>query len=547
MDISSFDSSDDDGLGGRSGVFTPARLGRQSLIHDFSPTPSRSATSEEITTTAQKQKQKNRVFSPFPRKNNTRSNTSFSAEDGSNTLPKLHNSSWLGADMSPIRKETENNKTKNDQDAAVAASFGLGLTERSNSSTPSESLFLGANEDTNELSKGQAPKVDMQSTATTNNNQNPSAFQKVKFYPRKMPFARTTLPFFGHARPNADSQNTDDPQQRPRRRKLLNPTQPKFWNFWAALVTSPREIDPTYNTMYASSRAKRKSSHFVLGVTAFVLFCIGIHDTFSGYLSMRRGEASSYSLTWSFPWFGPSSQSLLLFGAFSPELILKASFFDYWRVFSSMLIPISVFEWLLLMWVWTRYLPSSLFVQPRNTSLHLSWPLIYVLSAWTGQLWMTAFHYETLRMYLGQQQQNGNGYDDLSLPALSGCAGWATAGVLCAVGIQAPNRRFPCFLSVIGLVLLHQFQSTGSVIGCAAAAFFGWAYSGIWSQNFPEEYSKQWQREMLHREYTYQFDVLQERRNFVNETPHRWTVWHVLAAMIVFLLWFAPIIFLLYR
>ena len=233
-----------------------------------------------------------------------------------------------------------------------------------------------------------------------------------------------------------------------------------------------------------------RGNRYVIGATGVVLFCIGIHDGFLAYLALRRGDDSLVSydqtqdgLSWTLPWMGPTQGTLLRFGAFCPERILKASSSSsaqYWRTFTSMVVPISVVEWLVLVWVWTKYLPSKLLSPVTNLSWQLSWPVVYLLSSLTGQLWMMAFHYETMRL----QQFHDSYYDAAaasSLPSLSGCAGWATAGVLCAVGIQAPNRRFPCFLSCIALVLLHQFQVTGSVIGCSAAAFFGWAYSGLWS------------------------------------------------------------------
>ena len=537
MDIN-FDSSDDGGS--RNELFTPIRGGRKSLIQDFSPTPSRSITSEELATPAPKNKNAKKKL---PAQKKTAS--FFDNDDTPNTLPKLHNSSWLGADMSPIRKgETNNNN--NDEDAVFVAPYRLGLTETSESSAaPSESFFLGANDDTDELegSKAQTPKNNVQHANSNNNGSAPTS-QKPRMFYNRLP-----LPLFSFARSNTNPDNGQ--QQRPRRRKLLNPSQSNFWNFWSALTSPPGENDPSssYVMVDAPSRfagtSMRSGNRLVIGATVFVLFCIGIHDAFLAYLAMRRGDTSSGGFAWALPWVGPTGRSLLRFGAFCPERLLKASSSEYWRSLTSMVISISLVEWILLVWVWTRYLPSKLLSPASNFSWQLSWPVVYVLSSWTGQLWMMAFHYETIRTSVGQQQDSDL-YDDVSLPALSGCAGWATAGVLTAVGIQAPSRRFPCFLSSSVLVLLHQCQNTGSVIGCSGAAFFGWAYSGLWSHNFPEADAKRWQREMLHRDYTYYYDVLQEQRTFVSET-HQWTLWHVLAAMIVFLLWFSPIIFLLYR
>mmetsp|Transcript_19163 Transcript_19163/g.47713 ORF Transcript_19163/g.47713 Transcript_19163/m.47713 type:complete len:97 (+) Transcript_19163:196-486(+) len=57
----SFDSSDDGG-GGRDELFTPVRGGRKSLMPDFSPTPSRSATSDELGLATPAPKAKNKNF-----------------------------------------------------------------------------------------------------------------------------------------------------------------------------------------------------------------------------------------------------------------------------------------------------------------------------------------------------------------------------------------------------------------------------------------------------------------------------------------------------
>eukprot|EP00531_Pseudo-nitzschia_arenysensis_P004342 CAMPEP_0116128274 /NCGR_PEP_ID=MMETSP0329-20121206/7274_1 /TAXON_ID=697910 /ORGANISM="Pseudo-nitzschia arenysensis, Strain B593" /LENGTH=514 /DNA_ID=CAMNT_0003622405 /DNA_START=171 /DNA_END=1712 /DNA_ORIENTATION=- len=507
----SFDSSED---GNRDELFTPIRGGRKSLMPDFSPTPSRSGTSEELATPAPKSKNKN----AFKKRtnvvsnnnnNNNNNNASFFADDSSNTLPKLHNSSWLGADMSPIRQGQETINVKKDT-AALIPNYPSGLNDASDSSAAAtESFFLGVNEDTDEFEDSNSNSKEQ--TPTTNaKHANNNGAPKAKFEVPRKSSGRTSLPLFSHMRPESTPNGND---QQPQRRRFLD--QPKFWNFWSDLTSSPSEngSSNSLSSRLASIRIHR-GNRYVMGATAFVLFCIGIHDAFLGYLAMRRGD--NVSLAWSLPWMGPTQRSLLLFGAFCPERILKSPY-EYWRCLTSIVLPTSLVEWLLLVWVWTMYLPTSLVFPTRNFSCQLSWLVVYLLSAVTGQLWMAAFHYETIRLSVSQEQQNSDLYEDSSLPALSGCAGWATAGVLCAVGIQATNRRFPCFVSSIAFVVLHQLEATGSVIGCSAAAFFGWAYSGFWSVHFTEETAKRWQREMLHRDYTYYYDVLQERGDALNE------------------------------
>jgi hypothetical protein len=582
----SFDSSDDGD--GRAELFTPIRGRRKSLVEDFTPTPSHSTATEE-STPAPKTKNKNINRKSRAKDKDNNKSASFFADDTPNTLPKLHDTSWLGAGMSPIRKERddilENNGADEheNEDAAVVAPYRLGLTETSASSVAaSESFFLDVDGETDDFEENNSKEQTPQNT----NNGNRSAFaatQKATVDGREAAskgYIRPPLPLLLHPRTTATTKHGDDfgaarekdkyghNQQRRRRRRLLNPFQRKFWTFWSALTSSPSEnssennpsssyvmIDgpPRLATTGSIGISIRRGNVFVIGATAFVLFCVGMHDIFLVYLAMRRGITASeqrYGLAWTLPWIGPTQRSLLRFGAFSPERLLPASSSapEYWRSFTSMVVPISLVEWLLLVWVWTRYLPSSLFSPATNFSWQLSWPVVYLLSALTGQLWMMAFHYEIIHSSVAQ---DANAYE-FSLPALSGCAGWATAGVLCAVGIQAPNRRFPCFVSSIALVVLHQCQATGSVIGCSAASFFGWAYSGLWAQLSPAVAVmslKRWQqqqREMLLHDYTYYHDVLHDGGNAMDEKS-RWNLWHVLAAIFVFLLWFSPIMFLLYR
>lgn len=343
---------------------------------------------------------------------------------------------------------------------------------------------------------------------------------------------------------------------RRRRRRFRNPFQRQLWTFWATSTPSSSENDVSASyiridgpqrvaTNGSTMAAIRKGNTIVVGATALVLFCVGMHDAFLGYLAMRRGITASerlHTLTWTLPWIGPTKRSLLRFGAFCPELLLSFNG-ENWRSLSSMFVTTSLVEWLLLVWVWTRYLPPSVFSSISVFSWQLSWPVVYLLSALTGQLWMVVYYSASVNT--NSSLSTNENYD--SVPALSGCAGWATAGVLCTVGIQKPSRRFPCFVSAIGLVLLHQFQTTGSVIGCSAGSFFGWAFSGIWSPSVVVS-RRRWQqeqRDLIDHDYTYQ-DIL-NNGGTKEEIKVRWTLLNVFAAMVVFLLWFLPTIYLVYR
>ena len=48
---------------------------------------------------------------------------------------------------------------------------------------------------------------------------------------------------------------------------------------------------------------------------------------------------------------------------------------------------------------------------------------------------------------------------------VSGCASWGTCGVLCAIGVSQPHRRFILFLTAIALVLLDLAQPYSSAFG----------------------------------------------------------------------------------
>jgi hypothetical protein len=195
-------------------------------------------------------------------------------------------------------------------------------------------------------------------------------------------------------------------------------------------------------------RRQRQPSRFaytVIVATGIHLACVGLHDGYMWYLSYRRGIEPKYSLSWNLPWLGPSSRTLSRFGAFVPLRVLQG---DYWRSVTALTATTSVVEWALIAWTWGRELRTT------DTS---GWPLLFLLSCITGQLWMTAFH------------ENG----------ISGCASWGTGGVACAMGVSWPNRRFDLFLCAIALVLVNLFQPYSSVYGAIGGSFFGWCCYGV--------------------------------------------------------------------
>jgi hypothetical protein len=193
----------------------------------------------------------------------------------------------------------------------------------------------------------------------------------------------------------------------------------------------------------------------VVGASALHIFCIGLHDIFLWYLQMRRDVYSQYSLAWSIPWMGPSARVLLRFGAYSPGKILWQR--QWYRALTSLTLTASLSEWIVMVVGWWQ-LENITASATSTTKWRIWWPVIFILSVGTGQLWMAAF---------------GSYY------SLSGCAGWGTCGVLCATGVSRPDHRLPLFLTAIGLVILNVLQSTSNVFGAIGASFFGWSFSGI--------------------------------------------------------------------
>ena len=572
--IASFDSSDEEG--DRAELFSPGRGRNKSLVPDSTPSRSHSTVAEESPKPASNAATKDSMrTNAWADKNNDNDNphrSSLFPSDASNTLPKLQDTSWLGADMSPIQDRPDEHHPETEPEKTDSASFRLGVPKSTASSVAAtESFFLAAEDDDDDDEVANDYGGNNNHTEATPMNaihgrsdgaasSRKSAFGEKIVTSKGSMRPRPTL--LGHPLTSAATSKNGDGygivaekdkhNTQRRRRRIPNPLQRTFWS-----VPTPSVESSPYNMIGGPSRLAAdnrsaetrnlpRGNRFVLGPTALVLFCVGLHDVFLAYLGMRRGVTASYGFAWTLPWCGPSPRSLLRFGAFCPERLLTESspwVSRYWRSFASMVVPISLVEWMLLVWVWTRYLPSSVISPKTNFSRQLSWPVVYLLSAWTGQLWMVAFHRESVLL---QQRGSKYGSDGASFPAVSGCAGWGTAGVLCAVGIQVPDRRFPCFLSSIGLVLIHQFQATGSVVGCAAAAFWGWAYSGLWSRSRATQRIRDHPGDLHHPDFAYYHDVLFGGEDAADER-RRWTLWHILAAMIIFLLWFCPAIYLVYR
>jgi hypothetical protein len=329
----------------------------------------------------------------------------------------------------------------------------------------------------------------------------------------------------------------------------------------------------------------RSSCHwFIPASTALFLALIGLHDVFLKYISWRRGVETNYSLTWSLPWLGPSARSLLRFGAFCPSTVFEGLYDDveprhlamgeYWRILTGGIwVTSSLMEWgfLYLAWCWAippcdrRRLHKLAAITPvsaaqdpywnnpydwnrlsqpvRNTTIattnetpwQLSWPVVYIVSTLTGQLWMTAFEY---RDNNALEEYNAGGSTS-GMATISGCTSWGTAGVLCAKGMQHPDKRFELFCLAIALVLLNLLQSTASVFGAIGSAFFGWTFAGMWSMATFSTKKKSsgattWQNQFL--------TDSPAARNY-----HGWSVWGGLSTIVAVALWIGSIVYVVRR
>jgi membrane associated rhomboid family serine protease len=254
----------------------------------------------------------------------------------------------------------------------------------------------------------------------------------------------------------------------------------------------------------------------VLAVSGGILGCISVHDIYLWYLMYRRGIEPMYSIAWTMPWLSPSIRTLTRFGAFMPSrLLFFESRGEYWRIGSSMFLSTSILEWLLIVWAWIALQQST--ITPTTTSgsfsASLLWALLYIVSILTGQLWMTAFH-----------------KDD----EIAGCVSWGTCGILCAMGVSRPERRFFFFCTVIALVVLELMQPTGSVFGAIGGSFFGWAFSGVGLWWTPNSSSKAQQQ--------------QDGKDGIAKSMHaariRKSCLHWFSTIVLIILWVVPILFI---
>lgn len=398
--------------------------------------------------------------------NNNNNNGNNSAE---RRLPPLHDSSWIGARLSPIcsfdregddddddgsddeeedahstgtiRQDDEQRRHKALHDTLEAAPFlVVNHRDHHHAATERTSLLLGRNSSS-----------EMQQQRGNSKN-NLSMIHPLWRSPRLQP------------------QENDS-------------STGKYFFFWGR-----RNAAATATAYGTASSNVLTLGNFLVTVSGLNLFAMGIYDVYEWYLlhSLDDGgdDDDVPSSAWSLPWLVPPRDTLLLFGALSPD---RNSIGEgggwrtnnyatyYTGIFSSLLVSTSVVEWLLIAGAWRVLYLSSLSKQKRNRGNSSAareaaqaeaavvqppaWyelGVIYLASAFTGQLWMWTY--------------------DTTENLLLGCVAWGTCGVLTAAGMARPLHRFELFGVATMLLLLSLFlRPYASVFGSTGSAFFGWA------------------------------------------------------------------------
>ena len=330
------------------------------------------------------------------------------------TLPRLHNTSWIGARVSPIPSVDED-----EENDLLTAPYRRAL-QRSSATSSAAIRGNGGVTERSFLLPGDGDYVGGSSRGGGDIGQE----QQVQI--------KTTIhPLWHHGTPSI--------QQSSSLRRKQTQNQHQHW-------------------LMPSSRL----ACTMIVVTGIHLACIGLHDLYFWYLSYRRNIEPKYSMAWTLPWLEPSSsRTISRFGVFIPTNVSHGNT-DYWRSITSLTATTSVVEWALIAFIWGREIRVS--PPPDDASPSSSirmtiiiWLLIFVLSCWTGQLWMFAFDRD----------------------GISGCASWGTAGCACAFGVSRPKKRFELFLCAIALLLLNLFLTYNSVFGTIGGSFFGWCCHGI--------------------------------------------------------------------
>lgn len=384
--------------------------------------------------------------------------TAHALASSAERLPPLHDSSWIGARLSPIRSFDKEGGDDDDDNGSE-----------------------DDDKDTHDHERHQALHDTLEAAPFVNPNERTSLLAR-----------------------NLPEQRHPQPQQ-PRGGYIIhnnNNNVSMIHPVWKSPL--PENDNSNATTKGIRGAWNGSNSIFTLGnllctASGLCMLAMGIYDLHEWYrwsnattttttssVDNAGGSSSSSMYAWSWPWLVPPRETLLHFGALSPDRMIYATGTPhrlYYLVFvSSLFVCTSVVEWLLVVAAWRVVHLSSKQMQKRKSlgriqaepsllsSSSSSWHEfagIYVGAALTGQLWMWTY--------------------DTTENVIVGCVNWGTCGVLCATGMARPRHRFELFSLATMLLLLSLFlRPYASVFGSTGSAFFGWALGACGFVERPE-------------------------------------------------------------
>ena len=357
-------------------------------------------------------------------------------------LPPLHDSSWIGARLSPIgsfdNEAAADDDDDDDDDRRKTSAYHQALHDSIEAAD-----FIVANERTRLL----RPPVVVQQQSNHASNTHPHS--------RGRPFSNT-----------ATAQARGGQQHHLNRSSTIHP-------LWDQPPPSSSSHHHTSDVRVLQHRARQLCTwgNFVCTVAGALYIAMAYHDyqewSSGNYAPENSSSSSTSQSSWSLLWLRPPEETLRLFGAFVPAAI-QSNVGEYvWRSVSSAFLCSSLIEYIFVVGAWRliglmRLAPNNHRYSHSNAT-HAApqqpwyqWSGVYVTSCLAGQLWMTAF-------------DGTNG-------ALTGCMAWSTCGVLTHVGMQSFSRRLIFFCTAAWLLIMSLLQRPySSVMGTVGASFFGWS------------------------------------------------------------------------
>ncbi|GAX10766.1 hypothetical protein FisN_14Lh288 [Fistulifera solaris] len=337
---------------------------------------------------------------------------SSSAEPGS--LPRLHDTSWIGARLSPIRS-FDNDDDDDD--------------EHSNSTTDDEEHGL----------RKSTIKVALQYDSLPKRN--------IQQYP---------------------SEHSSLLQPPPNIRSTATSFHPRYT---AEIPLSPASI------MFFSTRKIRLQGTGVVicSLSLLHLIVMLIWSWRSGdALILSKERYSLFSPYAWMTWWRPGDETLLRSGALAPASIFLNQ--SYWRLGTAICMSTSLGEWATVCLIWVLVLSNTQEQEKmRKSARSLRYSqahvlVIYVTAVMTGELWTLAWDDSKIARYTFRKEE-------IELTGtLTGGISWGTCGVLCATGILQPHRRLPLFSCAILLTAAAWFQQPyNCFLGTLGGSYFGWA------------------------------------------------------------------------